>query len=284
MPISSKEAYKSLQGFKPRDAGQAIGEAETKYDIPGITSRLSSLRGLVGNLQSSVEAVDPSVTGRTSGTFTSEGQRQALVSKERAPILGDLGKQTQALGQEQAGFQTASSLASQMASALLSQDQNTYQKLLDQYNAAISAEQAAEQKRQFNETLKAQKEAARAANSGGVYDLSKIVKSLTEGGSKDNSAIKKKALVDVAQMFQRQGTKSFYEEVVAIAKSAGYGNTYDQAKLELIKAKQPGLFPKGKLNEPYLQKLINMNQSSSPAQSKPNYSDLVFDLMGGLGF
>ena len=104
MPPSSATAYNSLTAFKPRESKDVMGEAEQKYDIAGRSKRLSSLRGLVGNLQSSVEAVDPSVTGRTSGNFTTEAQRLALVNREQAPILGSLAKEQQALGVEQAGY------------------------------------------------------------------------------------------------------------------------------------------------------------------------------------
>lgn len=154
---SSATAYQSLSSFKPRSSQDISTEAETKYGIPEATKRVSSLRGLVGNLQSAVEAVDPSVTGRTSGTFTTEGQRQALISKERSPILGDLGKQQSALSNEVADFNTSQGLATQMVQALKSDDQATYQRLLDQYNAATAAEKAAEEKRQYDENLAEQR-------------------------------------------------------------------------------------------------------------------------------
>lgn len=163
MPPSSAQAYNSLTAFKPREAKDVMGEAETKYDIAGQKDRLSSLRGLVSNLSSSVEAVDPSVTGRTSGTFTTEGQRQALVSRERQPILNDLGKQQQALGIQQQGFSESQNLATQMASALISQDQQTYQRLLDQYNVAKQSEAVAEEQRRAEES-KRQWEATMAEN------------------------------------------------------------------------------------------------------------------------
>jgi len=151
MPPSSAAAYQSLTAFKPRSSTDVMAESNKQYDVEGSQGRLSALKGLVGNLQSSVEAVDPSVTGRTSGTFTTEGQRQALVSKERAPILSDLSKQQGAFSNEQQNLNTSQSLAAQMASALLSDDQKTYQRLLDQYNAATAAEQAAQQKLQWEQ-------------------------------------------------------------------------------------------------------------------------------------
>lgn len=63
------------------------------------------------------------------------------------------------------------------------------------------------------------------------------------------SVVKQKAMADVQAMLGRRDTRSFYEELMAIQKSAGYGNQYDQAKLELLAATQPGLFINGRLNE-----------------------------------
>lgn len=197
MPPSSQAAFKTLSAFKPRQAQEVMGEAEQKYGLEDRRTRLSNLRNLVGNLSSAVEAVDPSVTGRTSGTFTTEGQRSALVAREQQPILSNLAKQQQALGIEQQGFSEAQNLATQMASALMSQDQTTYQRLLDQYNAALAAEQAAEMKRQYEATLaeqrrqfdiqqQAQAAARRAASQSTGYNVDAIRKILANTNTQTN--------------------------------------------------------------------------------------------------
>lgn len=187
MASAATEAAKSaLSGYKALGSNTALESANKQYDVGGSQTRLSALKGIVGNLQSSVEAVDPSVTGRTSGTFTTEGQRQALVSKERAPILGDLNKQQSAYTSEQGDLTQKQTLAGQMASALINDDKSKYQRLLDQYNRSAAEDTAAEQRRQaelqqqqwekqfaesqrqYNETLansKAQAAAARAVSS-----------------------------------------------------------------------------------------------------------------------
>lgn len=225
MPPSSQTALQSLQAFKPREAKDVMSEAETKYDIAGKKDRLSSLRGLVSNLQSSVEAVDPSVTGRTTGTFTTEGQRSALVNRERQPILGSLAKEQQALGVEQQGFSESQSLATQMASALMNQDQTTYQKLLDTYNATLAAEQAAEQKRQYELNLAEQRrqfdeqqKASKAASAGGSYNLGSIASAL-----KGNTPTAQKTL---RQTWQEEANKGDYNAQVAL-NYAGDDGRYD---------------------------------------------------------
>lgn len=194
---SSATAYSALEKFGQtrRKAPDIMKEAEAKYDIPGFTDRLSRLRSLVGNLTSSVEQVDPSVTGRTSGSLTTEAQRSALVNRERAPILGDLSKQQGALGREQEGFSLASSLADKYGSGLIQEDERSYQSLLDQYNAAQAAEQAAEAKRQFEENLKFQREQeSRLAREGskagaGGIDMQKYLDQILAavGGGGDNA-------------------------------------------------------------------------------------------------
>jgi len=151
MSAATDAAKSALSSYQAVGSDTALKQANDQYDVGGSQTRLSALKGIVGNLQSSVEAVDPSVTGRTSGTFTTEGQRQALVNKERAPIMGDLNKQQGALTSEQGDLTQKQTLASQMASALLGDDKAKYQRLLDQYNQSSAEDATAEQKRQADE-------------------------------------------------------------------------------------------------------------------------------------
>lgn len=184
MSPDTSAALASVQNFKQLDPNQAISQANDTYGVAGNQTRLSALQGLVGNLQNSVEAVDPSVTGRTSGTFTTEGQRSALVSKERAPILTSLAKEQQATTGAQNALSTSQSLAGNLASALLSGDKTKYQQLLDTYNAADAQDKQAtakaeadrtfqEQQRQFNVSA-----ATKASGSGNAK--TSAVQSLNE--------------------------------------------------------------------------------------------------------
>lgn len=251
MAISSKSAYTALKSYKPRSSQTLMDESEKKYEIPARMERLSSLRGLVGNLSSAVEAVDPSVTGRTSGTFTTEGQRQALVSKERTPILGDLSKQQGFLGEEQAGLTTAQSLSSQMASALMNEDQTTYQRLLDQYNAASASEQAAEAKRQFQEGLKLQREqlaeskraASMASSGGGGYDISSLLQGSGKSSAPKTDPDQQWAYNNVkTRINSGADDKALLSDFLATAKSAQRGNKGDLYKLQVYRKFRPDLF------------------------------------------
>lgn len=242
MPPSSQAALSSLTDFNnTRKSAQDITtQAQQQYGVPDSSARLSTIRGLVGNLQSSVNAVDPSVTGRTSGSFVTEGQRQALVNKERTPILGQLGEENTALGNEQQNFNTSSSLASQLASSVLSQDQTKYQGLLDQYNAAVASEKAAEDKRQFEATLAEQKRqadlTAKSAASGGAgsYNLAGLLGSGATASSPSTtpnvSPVEQEAYNDVAGR-RGQTPEQIKSDFNATRVSANYGNQKDKLKL-----------------------------------------------------
>lgn len=191
---SSTQAYQSLTDYtKNRKSAQdVVTGAQNQYDIPGITSRMSGLRDQVGNLQQAVENVDPQVTARTARTFTTDAQRQALVNRERQPIFNTLGKQQTALGNEQQGYAVASQNAGNLAQSILNQDAQTYQQLLDQYNASRAQDQMAQEQQRWQ----AEFNAANKQSSG--YDIGSILKSL-------NPSMSPVANKSSAQMQQRQG-------------------------------------------------------------------------------
>lgn len=117
-----------------------------------------------------------------------------------------------------------------------------------------------EQIRQFNE----QQAAARAAagGGGGSAGIGAYLDAIMGGGASAQGGggndMKSQASAAVNSMLQRRSDPSFYRELVAINKSAGYGNAMDQAKLELLRASQPGLFQGGKLNTTRINKLLGI--------------------------
>lgn len=257
---SSRDAYNSLKAFKSRDLNSTMSEAETRYGVGAQRDRVTNLRGLVGNLQSAVEAVDPSVTGRTTGTFTTEGQRQALVNRERTPILGDLAKQQVALGQGEQGLNESLNQASNYANVLFNQDRDQYQRLLDRYNSTLAAEAEAERVRQFNEQqalareqMAAQERANKAAQGAGAGSyLSALLngpKTLSTATVKKAAAVSPQIQTLFNQMFYRgDGTawddRSLISDYQATLKSAQYGNARDKQKIELYHRNRPDLFGK----------------------------------------
>lgn len=158
MPPSATNAYNALTSFtNSRPSSQSyLDQANNQFGVGTANKQVTDIQTLVGNLQNAAAAVAPSVAGRTSGTFTTQAQRDALTSREQAPILTDLGKQQQALGTAQTAQAQAQTMAQQMANSLYSQDQQKYQSLLDQYNAANAADQ-------FNRQLQAQAQQSAAS-------------------------------------------------------------------------------------------------------------------------
>lgn len=232
MASAVTDAAKSALGsYTALGSQDAMNTANTNYDVGGSTARLSALKGIVGNLQNSVEAVDPSVTGRTSGTFTTEGQRQALVAKEQAPILGSLNKQQSAYSSEQQDNTQKQALASQMAAALLSDDKSKYQRLLDQYNQSSAQDAADEQRRQadvqaqqFQQTLAENKRQADLQNSQASASLAS--KAASSAASTPSTS---QFLVQAFSGYDPKKMKNYTEQEVIPALMANYNLSKTQA-------------------------------------------------------
>lgn len=140
----------------------ALNEAMGQFGIPEIRNRVKGLRTTIANTESSLNAVDPSVTGRTSQSLVTEAQRQRMVANERQPIAEQLSGQNKALGDETVNLNENTQQATQLASNRINDYQTGRQALQSQYDAAFQREQAAaaeaakardfaESQRQFNE-------------------------------------------------------------------------------------------------------------------------------------
>lgn len=170
--MDSQAALQALQSFQQPSSADVLTQAQTKYGIPDLQKRVSDFKTLTGNLTGAIAAVDPSVTGRTAGSLTTEGQRSALVSREKAPIVGQLGTANDALTTANSDYNTADTNAKGEANATIADNTAKYQRLKDTYDVANAREEAArqaaaaeadrqEQVRQFNE----QQTTARGASS-----------------------------------------------------------------------------------------------------------------------
>lgn len=67
-------------------------EATNKLGIPDARARVARDRKSISDTQGLIDAVDPSVTGRTQGSLVTEAQRQGLVTKEKSPLLESMGR------------------------------------------------------------------------------------------------------------------------------------------------------------------------------------------------
>ncbi len=132
-------------------------------------------------------------------------------------------------------------------------------------NYDLANRQFKESVRQFNEQMRAaaQERARAAAASAASFTptFGGATLGTAGGGADKNAQIKQQATGGVQNLLARKGTPSFYQELLAINKSAGFGNVVDRAKLELLQALQPGLFVKGKLNSTRVNSLLGNNRS-----------------------
>jgi hypothetical protein len=225
MSVATDAASSALQSYQALGSNDALNTANQQYDVGGSQTRLSALKGIVGNLQSSVEAVDPSVTGRTTGNFTTDAQRSALVSKEQAPILGNLNKQQGALTSEQGDLTQKQTLASQMATALLSDDKAKYQRLLDTYNQSSARDAAAEQQRQYESDLAEKK---REANLTDQQEQAKLAAARISASTPSSAQVQANAVSSLGGALRNAAGKDGYvsPQSYAAAKRDWIGQGY----------------------------------------------------------
>lgn len=188
MPPSSAAAYQSLQDFSKSmiDPQTALTQGQTQYGVQGLGSQVDALRSLTNNLQTSINGVDPSVTGRTQGGLVTEAQRQAIVNKERSPLVDQFNTTSGHLNDANSQYGNAQNYASQYTQALLTGQTNKLSALDALYKDAVASEAAAEQKREFDAQQAAAEAAARRAAAGANPGLN--LGSLLGGGAAANAA------------------------------------------------------------------------------------------------
>ncbi len=174
---NSAQALQELQAVQGtiRNPLDIYNEQQAALGVGDVRGRVSNLRTTLLNTENALNAVDPSVTGRTAGTLTTEAQRQRIVNLERAPIVGQYGQQQGALSNENATLADLLGQAGQTSQLAYQGEQQKLTNAKDVYSTLV--QQEAEQRRreeadrayqlqmaQFEESKKA---AARAASSGG---------------------------------------------------------------------------------------------------------------------
>lgn len=238
-PQNSRDALGQLQSFqstrrKPQDV---LRESEERLGIPTATQRQVGLRGAITNTENLLKNVDPSVSGRTQGSLVTDAQKQRLIALEREPIAGQFTEQSRALENETANVAELNRRALQESQLAVSADdarqnelQSLYQALYKQEQDQIAREQAdrafAEQQRQFNAGLK-------ASGSGSNALASLLGQQAQSQPAQDD--IKLQAQADVARLLTKDKAR-VQREYEAIRQSAGFGNTYDKMKLQLLES------------------------------------------------
>ena len=249
MADNSQQALQDIQAFDASRANptDVLSQAQSKYGVDQTQKRLVGLRSAIMGTEGLLNAVDPSVTGRTSNSLVTEAQRSRMVANERAPIAEQYSQQQGALSNENANLSDLSARAAQEAQATLTgQDtkrsalQSLYDSLYKREQDAL-AEKRAEQNRQ--DTLAAQRNidaqnsqyAALLAkyNSGGGGGGSSTA-AAAGGGNLD--AVKQSAYDDVMSR-ANQSPDAIRSDYNATMASARRGNQKDIYKVNVYQEK-----------------------------------------------
>src|SRR5258708_3631548 len=91
------------QSYNPTDV---YNKVTTQLGIPDARTRVQALQKNLIDTQNAIEAVDPNVTARTSGSLVTEAQRGRLVNMEKQPLSENYAKQNQNYGTESGNLNT----------------------------------------------------------------------------------------------------------------------------------------------------------------------------------
>lgn len=254
-PANSQEALAQLQQAQAQaqNPNQILASQRQQLGVQGAQDTVTGLRGAINNTTKLLKQVAPSVMGRTGSSLVTNAQATRQIANEQAPIAQNLSEQGTSLSDADRTLNELNRQAQEAASGIytgqqdkLSYAQNLYNTLYAREQATEAARQAEidrqEEIRQFNEQL-AQTRRAQAAGDrtfdlgSGQGDTSAVASdanapSLTGGRTKSQAT-------SAVQELLRQPASVIARTWDAILESAKRGNTYDQAKLELLRASLP---------------------------------------------
>jgi hypothetical protein len=197
---TSQDALTQLQQAQggAKSAADILAGSRQQLGVNAAQDTVSGLRGAITNTTKLLNQVAPSVMGRTANSLVTNAQATRQIANEQQPIAQNLSQQSTDYNNAQNDYGRLSQEASDQANAAYGDQQNKVSYLQNLYNSLYGREQdaakMAEQQRQFNESLTAQK----SANAGlaGLF------------GGNGSTADKVVALDNSAHMVQR-GDKGF---------------------------------------------------------------------------
>jgi site-specific DNA-cytosine methylase len=225
---------------KRKSSVDVLNEAMSKYGVPEIRSRVSGLRTTLSNTENALNAIDPSVTGRTQGSLVTEAQRSKQVANERAPIAEQYGTFSRSLGDAQSDLSDQERAAQVLAEGQLNDYESGRQALAGRYQLATDREN--EQRRQLEADrayqLQSQEAARQAKAASAGYNFGGATASATPSTKADPyaSVNKQGATNAMVGLFKTNDAALVQKTINAITSSAKNGNLYDKYKLELLQA------------------------------------------------
>lgn len=225
-----------------KNSVDVLNSAMSQYGVPEIRSRVAGLRTTLTNTENALNNVDPSVTGRTQGSLVTEAQRQKQVTNERAPIAQQYGQQQGALSNESASLTDSLNSAKTLADSQINDYNAGRTALQSEYDAKYQREQdatkLAEQQRQFDIDQANRLAASKAASSGFSFGGGASAASTAP----KTDPVQQAAYNDAFSRVSAHNDQQLLSDYRATAKSAGYGNVQDQAKIKIYQQLRPDLF------------------------------------------
>lgn len=221
-----------------KNSVDVLNEAMSKYGVPEIRSRVSGLRTTLSNTENALNNVDPSVTGRTSGSLVTEAQRQRQVANERAPIAEQYGQQSRALGDESANLSDQEKAAQILAEGSVNDYNAGRTALSSRYETTLARELEQRRREEADRAYQLSADEAKrqaAASVSGGYSLGGGVALPSAKAAPAASGVDQQGAYNAIKSLLGTNNKDTINKTVqAIQKSAGNGNAYDKYKLELI--------------------------------------------------
>lgn len=142
MATSSELAAKIAEyDANKKSSADILNEAMGQYGVPEIRNRVAGLRTTLSNTESALNAVEPSVTGRTSRSLVTDAARKRIVAQEREPLSAQYSSQAGVLSNESANLSAQEAAAKLLAESKVNDYTTGRNALQSQYDTQYTREQ-----------------------------------------------------------------------------------------------------------------------------------------------
>lgn len=158
--VSSQQALQDLTNFQTQEQApiDVYNSAVSSLGIPDVRTNVTNLRTSIANTTALLNALPDDVTGRTSGSLVTEGQRDRILASESAPLTTSLGTENSAYNDASSNLNDLLNQATTQTGLVEQGNQNITSALTSRYQGIQSDEQykatQAAQQQQFDLTVK----------------------------------------------------------------------------------------------------------------------------------
>lgn len=289
-PSTSQDALTQLQQFQAsaQNPADILTAQQNQLGVPAAQQNISGLRGAIAGTTKVLNNIAPSVMGRTGDSLVTSAQANQQIQGEQAPVAAQLTSQNGALDTATQDYQTAEQRAETAANLAYQGQQSKQSYLQNIYDALFQKEQAAqaqalEQQKlqeQIREANMSDATARATAASGFSPSLSSGDTSQPQPAAAASDPLKSQATQAIFSLFGTNNNQLIKNTISAIQKSAGYGNTYDQLKLQLIQQLHPEYLTSTAAPLPGLGQQTGIQQTLANTASKNSQSSLLNAVTG----